>query len=875
MDVGINFSHYRVIEHIGRGGMADVWSARDTRLSRTVAVKTIARDLSQELDPVKLFEREAQTIAALEHPHILPIYEFGEYDGQLFIVMRYVSGGSLEDIIEAGPLPIDETLRITRAVGQALGYAHASSVIHLDLKPSNILLDSYRSPYLADFGLATMLGPEGRAANPGSGTLLYMAPEQVTAEVLDRRADIYSFAILIFHMLTGQLPFDAAVPLALKQLQQNEELPDVRGLRPGLPDALNEVLRRASRLELNERTGSMEEVLNSIDRVLMGGRVPLNLDTAAGRAAATASAAGRTTATFDQMISGPLEGLISGPIDGLITGPLGNPAEAETKSLDALITGPLDDLITTRPLPAPRESETAPLDALITGPIDGLISKPATLPGSGDLDSLITGPLDALVARKGAGDLDSLITGPVDGLISRPMPLMSPEELARREALDIYQKARRAYARGQGRFLLGVTDYILIASDYAHAEQYGLALDDAGLQMLLRGAIEYDYELDFWWNKLDDDSRRWTALHALRGENAAARARALQRLRAVPDAEPPLIPKQVAQALQVEPNEAAREAAVAVLAARAPRQTRWQAHVYSPEIDAVLADQALDVTAPKVAAQAAQAIGQIRSGAAVALIAAAQQEGAPKALRALALVRDQAGSLPNSVSTTGRIYAWLHNTGRRMTDPPMALVWRFIWAFVGTFLGFALYAWVGLTAGPGWEVLVIQIYAKTVTTGLTVGFFMAVSVIIGDELWQRLRGFWPAWSRVLLAGGFGFLMGTILWAAFTAVLLESVVVWSVCALGGLGLGLAFALLNLVRMPGWLATIVSFLGLFVPAALLWTAYTRGEVPVPLIYLIEDAHIVTWLVPVFLLTALGLHAQALRRDVQRLLRRGKQA
>jgi hypothetical protein len=162
-----------------------------------------------------------------------------------------------------------------------------------------------------------------------------------------------------------------------------------------------------------------------------------------------------------------------------------------------------------------------------------------------------------------------------------------------------------------------------------------------------------------------------------------------------------------------------------------------------------------------------------------------------------------------------------------------------------------------------------------VTTGLTVGFFMAVCVIIGDELWQRLRGFWPAWIRVLLAGVFGFLMGTTLWAAFTAVLLESVIVWSVCALGGLGIGLAFALLNLLRMPGWLATIVSFLGLFVPAALLWTAYTRGEVPVPLIYLIEDGQIVTWLAPTFLLTALGINAQALRRDIQGLLRRRKRA
>src|SRR5690606_31121311 len=203
------FGHYRIVEHIGRGGMADVWSARDRRLNRTVAVKTMVRDLSHDLDPVRLFEREAKTIAALEHPHILPIYDFGDYDSQLYIVMRYVSGGSLEDLVDEGALTLEDVLRLARAIAQPREYAHSNNVVHLDLKPSNILTDSNNSPYLADFGLAAVLGPEGRAANPGSGTLLYMAPEQLTSDVLDHRADIYSFSVMLFHMLTGQLPFDA------------------------------------------------------------------------------------------------------------------------------------------------------------------------------------------------------------------------------------------------------------------------------------------------------------------------------------------------------------------------------------------------------------------------------------------------------------------------------------------------------------------------------------------------------------------------------------------------------------------------------------------------------------------------------------------
>ncbi|MCA9902632.1 MAG: protein kinase, partial [Anaerolineae bacterium] len=120
MDVGVEFSYYRVIEHIGRGGMADVWSARDKRLNRVVAIKTVARDLSLDTDPVKMFEQEARTIAALEHPHILPIYDFGEYDRQLYIAMRYVAGGSLEDVLHQGPMPVDEALHMARSIGTAL-----------------------------------------------------------------------------------------------------------------------------------------------------------------------------------------------------------------------------------------------------------------------------------------------------------------------------------------------------------------------------------------------------------------------------------------------------------------------------------------------------------------------------------------------------------------------------------------------------------------------------------------------------------------------------------------------------------------------------------------------------------------------------------
>ena len=269
MDVGVEFGQYRVIEHIGRGGMADVWSARDKRLNRTVAIKTVARDLSHDMNPVKLFEREAQTIANLEHPHILPIYEFGDYDGQLYIVMRYVSGGSLEDVLEDGPLPPDEVMRLARAVAQALDYAHENKVVHLDLKPSNILLDSYQLPYLADFGLATVMGPEGRAANPGSGTLLYMAPEQLdggSARSARRCLQLLDHAVPHDDRAASLRRDDAAGAQA-----DSDERCAARAsnrCNPGCRQRSRSMLRRGTEVEVNKRPATLGEIVEAIEEAL-------------------------------------------------------------------------------------------------------------------------------------------------------------------------------------------------------------------------------------------------------------------------------------------------------------------------------------------------------------------------------------------------------------------------------------------------------------------------------------------------------------------------------------------------------------------------------------------------------------------------------
>ncbi len=487
LEPGSEFGHYRIIEHIGRGGMADVWSARDVQLNRTVAIKTIAPDLSlPNANPVRLFEGEAKTIAALEHPHILPIYDFGSYQGQLYIVMRYVSGGSLEGALEDGALPVDEVLRLARMIGEALSYAHANNVIHLDLKPSNILMDSYRSPYLADFGLATLVGPEGKAKNPGSGTLLYMAPEQMISAELDHHADIYSYTILLFHLITGYLPFDAAQPLALKQLQGGAEIPNPQSLRPTLPMALHDVMRAGTAVKIEERTPTIMGVYEGFEAALR-----------------------------------------------------------HTVALNAA------------PRPASRSVDR-------------------TTAVGGDLAMLVVPPTSE-------DDLGVLPRTPSSVLRSDVLTAQAGSEArARREAQDIYTRARRAWARGQGRFLLGVTHFMLINDFYAEAELHMLELDDAGMQMLLRGAIEYDYQIDFWWAKLDETNRRWVALHALQSQNAAARVRALRLLEHLMDDDPPQIPKQVAQALAQERSRDAKLAALCVLEAHARRAHQRAAKTAPP-----------------------------------------------------------------------------------------------------------------------------------------------------------------------------------------------------------------------------------------------------------------------------------------------------
>ena len=823
MDVGVEFGQYRVIEHIGRGGMADVWSARDKRLNRTVAIKTVARDLSHDMNPVKLFEREAQTIANLEHPHILPIYEFGDYDAQLYIVMRYVSGGSLEDVLEDGPLPPEEVMRLARMVAQALDYAHENKVVHLDLKPSNILLDSYQLPYLADFGLATVMGPEGRAANPGSGTLLYMAPEQLTADVLDQRADVYSFSIMLFHMMTGQLPFDAVIPLALKQMQMNDVLPDVESLQPGLPAAVSIALRRGTEMDLNKRPATLGEIVEAVEEALGISTKPVK------RRATPTAATPKGTVRPEDLItrSEPLDDLLTGPMDNLVTR-----------------TAPVDDSV---------------LNDVLSGPLEGLISGPQ--------DRVPKKPQDVTEI-----DLSDVMM----------LTEVGPDAMARREAIDIYTRAYRAWLHGQGRFLLGITHFMLINDYYVDTDAHNLDIDDSGKEMMLRGALEYDHDIDVWWAKLNDDSRRLVALHALLSESAPARVRALQRLETLADAETPQIPRLVAQQLQVETNGPAQLAAIRVLEVRGklPASAQpaggnswqerlqlsspydWRESAFTPEIDALLADQALDADKPDVAEAAARAIGRIRSEAAVKVLAEHQQKGERYALRALALVRDEAPSLPRSVSQQARLYTWLNNTWRRLTDQPIRSVSRYVFAAIFSAIAVWWYAYSEISSA---DIFFAERWGKSLTTGITFGVVYGLVILFGAEVPERLRGFWPWWARLVLNLILGMLTGILVWVVFAWFFLyyqPEASDFNAILLGALGSALAFSLGVVFRVPGWLATIWAAVMIFIPLYV-----TAVNFMPPLIYVRSTETIDQYAIPIAILIALGAYLPQLISDVRK--------
>jgi len=259
---GSSIRGYDLIGRVGAGGFGIVYRAHQPAVRRDVALKVILPEYAHHPDFVQRFEVEAQLVARLEHPFIVPLYDYWRDQNGACLVMRWLRGGNLRDRLRKGPLAPEEVARLFEQVATALAFAHAHQVVHRDLKPENILLDEGGNAYLTDFGIAKDLGSE-RATEAGKiiGSVDYMSPEQVSGEATSARTDVYGLGLLIYELLTGEHPF-ADLPLVqVIQKHLNEPLPSLRARRPDLPAELDAVLQRATAKNPAQRYPGAEALL--------------------------------------------------------------------------------------------------------------------------------------------------------------------------------------------------------------------------------------------------------------------------------------------------------------------------------------------------------------------------------------------------------------------------------------------------------------------------------------------------------------------------------------------------------------------------------------------------------------------------------------
>lgn len=272
--IGQTFGKYQIIESLGRGGMAEVYKAYQETLDRHVAIKVMHTFLAEDSDFLGRFKREARAMAALSHPHIVRVYDFEIQDDVYYIVMEYVSGGTLtkklEELSAKGQwLPLQETLKIILQVAEAMAYAHRQGMIHRDIKPSNIMLNEQGNAVLTDFGLAKILsGPTYTATNATIGTPAYMSPEQGMGETGDGRSDIYALSVLLFQMVTGRLPYQATTPLATLMKHISEPIPSPLKYNPNVPAGVQQIIQKGMAKEPEARYQTANDLIRDLQQAI-------------------------------------------------------------------------------------------------------------------------------------------------------------------------------------------------------------------------------------------------------------------------------------------------------------------------------------------------------------------------------------------------------------------------------------------------------------------------------------------------------------------------------------------------------------------------------------------------------------------------------
>jgi predicted Ser/Thr protein kinase len=261
---------YEIRSLLGRGGMAAVYLARQSSMNRDVAIKVMTPDLADDEQFVARFEHEAKMFAQLQHPHILPVIDFGHEGKHIYIVMQLVRGGSLDDRLHEGALPLRMAARMLTQIASALTFAHEQGIIHRDLKPNNVMLDERNNAYLVDFGIAKMLAGTTKLTATGNilGTPAYMAPEQWRGEPVDARTDIYSLGIMVYEMVLGRLPFTGDTPYTLMYKHFNDAPPPPRQVKPDIDPAVEAVILKALSKEADDRYQSADQLAEDFNRAV-------------------------------------------------------------------------------------------------------------------------------------------------------------------------------------------------------------------------------------------------------------------------------------------------------------------------------------------------------------------------------------------------------------------------------------------------------------------------------------------------------------------------------------------------------------------------------------------------------------------------------
>ncbi|MBN1266940.1 MAG: BMP family ABC transporter substrate-binding protein [Anaerolineales bacterium] len=290
--VGQTLGPYRLVERLGQGGMAAVYKGYEPALNRYVAIKILPQFFASDPNFTARFHREAKAVAQLTHPNIVPIYNFGEANGITYIAMQLVHGGSLK--YERGErMGFREALQLLLPITRALGYAHQHGVIHRDVKPSNVLISEDGWPLLADFGLAKMTEATGEkltGTGVGMGTPMYMSPEQGQGVEVDHRSDIYSLGIMLYELVTGDVPFRADTPMAIVIKHMTAPMPMPRSLNPDIPEAVESIILKATAKDKADRFQTAEEMIEAMERVLAGSPLSENLRTELAKPSASAPA---------------------------------------------------------------------------------------------------------------------------------------------------------------------------------------------------------------------------------------------------------------------------------------------------------------------------------------------------------------------------------------------------------------------------------------------------------------------------------------------------------------------------------------------------------------------------------------------------------